>query len=87
MIGNTIEIEFFSKGFAVALTANELCECKSNLVIELLIDYFNGETVDKLIKRVKEVLRSIVVRCCCKQNDFVVCVRTGKLMQPLIGIT
>ena len=41
--------------------------------------------LEKLNKR-KEVLRSIVVRCCSKQNDLVFCVGASKLMQPLIGI-
>ena len=59
-----IKIKFLFKSFAVTLTANKLGECESNLVIELLIDYLNGETVGKLVKRVHLAFANQEVTCC-----------------------
>ena len=69
--------------FQTVILRNQLVKTDAEV-----INRMNSRTARRLEKlnKCKEVLRSIVIGCCSKQNNLVVCVRTGKLMQPLVSI-
>ena len=90
LIGNAIEVEFLVKAFAVALTANKLGKRKSNLVIKLLIDYLNGETVDKLVKRVHLAFANQEIVCgfslCTVTQAIRISARIGENLNYLVAV-
>ena len=83
-------VEELLKNGTVTLTANKLGKRKSNLVIELLIDYLNGETVDKIVKRVHLAFANQeIIRCfglCTVTQAIRISARIGKNLNYLFAV-